>query len=224
MMTEQVIPKSFGLRATFRMAHLGVAALCLCTLATPAYAQPEDVPADATLHEAAPEAALEAAIAQSHVALEAILNGDPSGYETLFADRDDITLGNPFGPFGKGRAAVMATLANAATKYESGSVVGVERLALYRSGSIAALVEIEHDRAKVTGADKPADFFVRVTSVYEQGGGAWKLVHRHADPITTARTAQSVFGLGRQPDTSQENLDACRTQRPRPCSLPHTPL
>ena len=46
--------------------------------------------------------ALESAITESHEALRKILNGDPSGYAALFADRDDITLGNPFGPFGKG--------------------------------------------------------------------------------------------------------------------------
>jgi hypothetical protein len=47
-------------------------------------------------------AGLEDAIGQSHEALRRILNAEPSGYAALFADRDDITLGNPFGPFGKG--------------------------------------------------------------------------------------------------------------------------
>src|SRR5947208_722008 len=59
--------------------------------------------------------ALETAVAESHEALRKILNGDPSGYAALFADRDDITLGNPFGPFGKGRAEVLKVLNNAAT-------------------------------------------------------------------------------------------------------------
>ena len=54
-----------------------------------------------------------AAVAQSHRALTAILNGDPKGYEALFADREDVTLGNPFGPFASGRATVVKTLAGA---------------------------------------------------------------------------------------------------------------
>jgi hypothetical protein len=33
---------------------------------------------------------------------------------------------------------------------------------------------------------------VRVTSVFRFERGAWKLVHRHADPITTPRPAESV--------------------------------
>ena len=33
-----------------------------------------------------------------------------------------------------------------------------------------------------------------VTSVYERIGNRWKLVHRHADPITTARPEESMLG------------------------------
>ncbi len=138
--------------------------------------------------------ALEAAVAQSHEALRMILNGDPSGYAALFADREDITLGNPFGPFGKGRAAVLAALNNAARKYRDGSVVRVERIAVYGGGNRFVLVEIEHDRAKLGTSPDFAEFAARVTGVYEKIGRSWKLVHRHADPITTPRSAESMLG------------------------------
>ena len=138
--------------------------------------------------------ALEATIGESHEALRKILNGDPSGYAALFADRDDITLGNPFGPFGKGRAAVLKALNNASTKYKEGTVVRVERIAVYGDSKFVTLVEIEHDRAKLgTNADF-AEFAARVTSVYQKIGKRWWLVHRHADPITTPRPAESVLG------------------------------
>lgn len=137
--------------------------------------------------------ALEATVAQSHEALRLILNGDPSGYAALFADREDITLGNPFGPFGKGRAAVLAALDNAAKKYTDGTVRRVERVAIYGGGDRYVLVEIEHDRAKLGTSRDFAEFAARVTSVYEKIGAQWKLVHRHADPITTARPAESML-------------------------------
>jgi ketosteroid isomerase-like protein len=137
--------------------------------------------------------ALEAAIAESHEALRKILNGDPSGYAALFADRPDITLGNPFGPFGKGRAEVLKALNNASTKYRDGSVVKVERVAVYGGGRIYVLVEIEHPRAKLGTSPDFSQFAARVTSVYELIGKRWKLVHRHADPITTYRPAESVL-------------------------------
>lgn len=137
---------------------------------------------------------LEAAIEQSHEALRKILNGDASGYAALFADRDDITLGNPFGPFGKGRAAVLKALDNASTKYKQGMVVAVDRIAIYGDRKIICLVEIEHDRAKLGASPDFSEFAARVTSVYEKIGDRWKLVHRHADPITTARPAESMLG------------------------------
>ncbi len=143
--------------------------------------------------------ALEAAIDESHEALRKILNGDPSGYAALFADRPDITLGNPFGPFGKGRDAVLAALANAAKKYTDGSVRRVERVAVYGGGNRFVLVEIEHDRARLGSSPDFADFAARVTSVYEKIGADWKLVHRHADPITSARPAESVLASGPAP-------------------------
>jgi ketosteroid isomerase-like protein len=70
----------------------------------------------------------------------------------------------------------------------------VDLVAKYVSGEMACVVEIENDRAKVGASDTPAEFHVRVTSLYERIDGAWRLVHRHADPITTARPAESVLG------------------------------
>ncbi len=85
-------------------------------------------------------------------------------------------------------------LAGAAAKYRDGEVVGVDLVATYANGNIACVVEVEHDRAKVGGGTEQAEFHVRVTSVYERLNGQWRLVHRHADPITTPRPAESVLG------------------------------
>lgn len=137
---------------------------------------------------------LEAAITESHKALRAILNGDPKLYEVLFADRDDITLGNPFGPYAKGKIQVAKTLAGAASKYRDGEVVGVDRVATYVNDNLACIVEGEHLRAKVGASVELSAFSTRVTSVYERLAGRWRLVHRHADPITTPRPAESVLG------------------------------
>jgi ketosteroid isomerase-like protein len=133
-------------------------------------------------------------IAESREALRKILNGDPSGYEALFADREDITLGNPFGPFGKGRAAVRANLSNAAAKYRDGSVVAIDRIATYGEGKTLVLVEVEHLRARLGSSPDFAQFSARVTTVFERTGKRWRLVHRHADPITSARPAESMLG------------------------------
>src|SRR5215510_10608382 len=112
------------------------------------------------------------AIEQSHAALGAILRGDPSLYRALYSSAEDVTLGNPFGPYVRGRQKVEQTLAGAASHYRDGEVV-----------------EVERGRAKVGGAGDVAPVAVRVTSVFRLESGSWKLVHRHADPITSPRPA-----------------------------------
>jgi ketosteroid isomerase-like protein len=133
------------------------------------------------------------AIEQSHAALGAILAGDPSGYRELYSPADDVTLGNPFGPYVCGRQEVEQTLAGAASHYRDGEVVEVDLIAKYVSDTLACVVEVERGRAKVGGANELVAVAVRVTSVFRLESGSWKLVHRHADPITSPRPATSVI-------------------------------
>ena len=136
---------------------------------------------------------LDSAIEQSHAALAAILKGDPSVYKALYSDRDDVTLGNPFGPYARGRRKIEETLDRAASNYRDGESIGIELVAKYVSNDLACIVEVERGRSKVGGAKELASVAVRVTSVFRFERGAWKLVHRHADPITTPRPAESVI-------------------------------
>ena len=139
-----------------------------------------------------PAKTLKSAIEESHAALDAILKGDKSGYQSLFSERDDVTLGNPFGPFARGRKSVEATLAGAASHYRDGGMTDADLVATYTSDDLAVVVENERGKAKVGGAQELVPIAVRVTSVFRLEGGAWKLVHRHADPIATRRPAESV--------------------------------
>ena len=111
----------------------------------------------------------------------------------MYSDRDDVTLGNPFGPYARGRRKVEETLASAASQYRDGEVTGVELIAKYVSDDLACIVEVERGRAKVGGGGELVPVAVRVTSVFRLERGSWKLVHRHADPITTPRPAASVI-------------------------------
>jgi len=136
---------------------------------------------------------LASAIERSHAALGAILKGDPSVYQALYSPADDVTLGNPFGPYARGRQRVEQTLAAAASHYRDGDVVEVELIAEYVSDTLACVVEVERGRARVGGAEEVVPVAVRVTSVFRLESGSWKLVHRHADPITSPRPATSVI-------------------------------
>ena len=134
------------------------------------------------------------AIEQSHAALSAIWKGDPSGYLSLFSDADDITLGNPFGPYVRGRREVEATATRAASYFHDGEVTGVELVEKYISDDLACIVEVERGRVKVGGGEELVPVALRVTSVFRREHARWRLVHRHADPITALRPAESVIG------------------------------
>jgi ketosteroid isomerase-like protein len=136
---------------------------------------------------------LDSAIEHSHAALGAILIGDPTGYQALYSDADDVTLGNPFGAYASGRQNVAATLAGAASHYRDGEVTGIDLIAKHVTDSLACIVEVERARAKVGGGEELVSLALRATSVFRFEHGAWKLVHRHADPITAARSAASVI-------------------------------
>ena len=136
---------------------------------------------------------LDSAIEKSHAALGAILNGDPSVYQSLYSDGDDVTLGNPFGPYARGRRKVEETLAGAASHYRDGEATNIELVASYVSDDLACIVEVERGQAKVGGGNELVQLALRVTSVFRLERGDWKLVHRHADPITAPRPAESVI-------------------------------
>jgi ketosteroid isomerase-like protein len=128
-----------------------------------------------------------------HRAGVAITNGDPEVYKRLYSRRDDVTLANPFGPPARGWSQVSARLDGAAANYRDGEAVGFENVATVVTSVLAYTLEIESYRARVGGAEEVAPVAVRVTTVFRREDGAWLVVHRHADPITTRRRPESVI-------------------------------
>jgi ketosteroid isomerase-like protein len=142
--------------------------------------------------ESAPDD-LNQAVELHHRAGDAIMKGDHEGYAELYSRRDDVTLGNPFGPFARGYKDVLQTLKRAGTVYREGEATGFERVSEHVTPGLACFVEVERYRAKVGGRDEITAVSVRVTSIFRNEDGEWKLVHRHADPITSPRPAESVI-------------------------------
>jgi ketosteroid isomerase-like protein len=142
--------------------------------------------------ESAPDD-LKQAVELHHRAGDAIMKGNHEGYAELYSRRDDITLGNPFGPFVRGYESVLRTLQGAATHYRDGEATGFERVSEHLTPELACFVEVERYRAKVGGRDEITPVSVRVTSIFRKEDGVWRLVHRHADPITSPQPAESVI-------------------------------
>jgi ketosteroid isomerase-like protein len=120
-----------------------------------------------------------------HRAADAFSRGDPDQVKDLYSEADDVTLANPFGPARRGREAVIAALEYASSRMSDGRVVGCDELARYPSDELVTILEVEHWRARIGDRDSVEPFDLRVTTTFRRENGAWKIVHRHADPIST---------------------------------------
>ena len=122
-----------------------------------------------------------------------LTNGNADVYKALYSRRDDVTLANPFGPPARGWSEVSARLDAAARNYQDGEVIGFDNVSTVIASELAYTVEIESYRARVGGAADMTPAAVRVTTVFRREDGAWKVTHRHADPITSRRPPESVI-------------------------------
>jgi ketosteroid isomerase-like protein len=136
---------------------------------------------------------LDEVVERYHFAAAEFVKGDPEPYKKLWSQRDDVSLGNPFGPFTRGWKQVAATMERASALYKDGEVIGFENLTTSVTPELAYIVEVERFRAKIGGRNDAAAIVLRTTSIFRPEDGAWKIVHRHADPITTAQSAESVI-------------------------------
>ena len=69
----------------------------------------------------------------------------------------------------------------------------MEYVSSYRSGDLAFTTAIERAEVKVAGQDKAAPLALRVTHIFRLEDGAWKLMLRHADPLVTKTSVESVL-------------------------------
>jgi ketosteroid isomerase-like protein len=121
------------------------------------------------------------------------VNGDPEPYKAMFSNQEDVSLANPFGPVTRGWEQVAATMERAASQYRDGEITGFENVATYETPDLAYIVEIERFKAEIDGREELAPVALRTTSVLRPEDGTWKVVHRHADPITMVQLAESVI-------------------------------
>jgi ketosteroid isomerase-like protein len=139
---------------------------------------------------------LDEVVQRYHRAAVAFATGDPEPVKALYSHRDDVMLANPFGPAVRGWRAVSDALDYASSRFRDGTVTGFERIAAYVAPDLASIHELERWRAKVAGRAEQADFNLRTTSTFRREDDAWKLVHRHADPISTAHPEGPLRGSG----------------------------
>jgi ketosteroid isomerase-like protein len=132
-------------------------------------------------------------IEQYQQALDEFMKGNPKPVQDLYSHREDASLANPYGPPVRGWAGIAKTTEHAASLRRDGRATGFEIVAKYVTPELAYVVQIEHLESKVGEREEITPYALRATMIFRPEDGTWKVVHRHADPITTAQPAESVI-------------------------------
>jgi hypothetical protein len=156
-------------RKRFAVSAAAVAALCLLA-------------ADAAVADCSEQSWNE--FEQQLIAAQsAFAQGDPKPIQALWSHAKDISIFGAAGGHEVGWDRVGPRLAWAAT-LDPGAEYKHEVLSRVLTKSFALQVQIEHFTHRDAGSTTPTVNRLRVTHVARCEGGAWRLIHRHADRLT----------------------------------------
>ena len=115
------------------------------------------------------------------------LRGNPEPVKDLFSHREDVTLANPYGPPVRGWEEVAKAVDHAALLRRDGTFVEWQIVAKYVTAELAYVLQIERAEVRIGAREEITPLAVRSTMNFRpEEDGEWKIVHRHAYPMTTA--------------------------------------
>jgi ketosteroid isomerase-like protein len=131
-------------------------------------------------------------IQQERTANQHFMAGDAAPVKALWSHADDVTICGGWGAYEKGWEQVGPRLDWAAARFGEGQTTS-EMLAMGMSGDLAYTVWIDRGQARVAGRDEFSPMALRVTYIFRREESAWKIIHRHADPITDKTEAGAIL-------------------------------
>lgn len=132
------------------------------------------------------------ALEQYHSAMIEIVTRNAEPLKGIYSHRGDVTVSGGFGGYFIGWEQVEKNAEFAASRFKGGHI-SVENVSKYSTRDLAYSADIERGQVRLTGREDMAPLVLRVTSIFRREDGVWKLVHRHAHPITSIREAESVI-------------------------------
>ena len=133
-------------------------------------------------------------------ALRVYVKGDGEPALSFFSTAEDVTLANPVGPPLKGPAAVRTGTIEGAANFREGAAVRFEEVSSrfeevsrYATSDLGYIVQLERHEGRLVDSTQTVVIALRVTLIFRREEGRWRIVHRHADPITTARSITTTI-------------------------------
>jgi ketosteroid isomerase-like protein len=117
------------------------------------------------------------------MAAQAYIDGDLRTYARLANHASDYTLLPPYGGAPRPGFDGSDAAAEWTARTFRGGETHLEVFQTYASGELAVLVAVERQHGRV-GELPSQDWSLRITLVFRREGDEWRLVHRHADPLT----------------------------------------
>ena len=130
------------------------------------------------------DASFEAFLPTWEEGLNRFSNGDPALFKQNVSHSADATIFEAFGGYEKGWEKVGPMYDWAASQFKtSGPKLKPEYkyINIIVSGDLAYTAAIAQSVVQETAIEKGAP--LRVTEIFRKENGAWKLLHRHADPL-----------------------------------------
>ena len=123
-----------------------------------------------------------------YAALTDMANGDSGPLAAIWSHGSAVTIMHPRGGREVGWQSVSASLEQVAKLSSEGTAALKDQL-IQVFGDFAYELGVEYGHLTLAGHH--VNFEHRVTNIYERQGGAWKVVHHHADTSPTLIDAVS---------------------------------
>jgi ketosteroid isomerase-like protein len=123
-------------------------------------------------------------------ALGEFMKGNPEPVQELRSHREDVTLANPRGGIAHGWEEVTERMEGVASGRREGEI-GFEIVEKHVTPELAYLVEMERAKAKFGASEDVTSYALRATVIFRPEEGSWRVMHRHADPLSSFQPTAS---------------------------------